>query len=313
MATVSSVQHSSLKSRYGYWLQLIGGVVITSLLLVERVGWITLPILERLEWQAYDLKVRGTLVEQADPSLAIIDIDERSLYEIGQWPWSRATVAALVEALFIEYDAGLLGIDVVFAEPETPLWQQQWEDLTRQYPQLNALPPPVNGDEQLAQALAKHPVVLGYYFQSSQQPTDPPAVGQLPMPASVEASKSLAFPEPERYTANLPVLQQNALSAGFFDNPAVDEDGVFRRVPMLQRWEGELYPSLPLAMLLTLLGQPSITPITGEGAGVSQLEALNVGGFEIPVDGQGAALVPWYGPRGHFDYFSAADIFNGPA
>ncbi len=77
------------------------------LLLTDKVGWVSLPILERLEWQAYDLKVRSTLSEQADPSLAIIDIDERSLYEIGQWPWPRATVAELVNTLFTEYDAGL--------------------------------------------------------------------------------------------------------------------------------------------------------------------------------------------------------------
>ncbi|MCL7929670.1 CHASE2 domain-containing protein [Halomonas llamarensis] len=308
----SSQQHPSQKSRYWRWLQYLGGALIVALLLAERAGVMPpLPVLERLEWQAYDLKVRGTLSEQADPSLAIIDIDERSLYEIGQWPWPRATVAALVETLFTEYDAGLLGIDVVFAEPETALWQQHWEALAREHPQLNDLAPPANGDEQLASTLANHPVVLGYYFQASRQPSDPPSVGQLPMPARVETSTALPFPTPERYTANLPVLQQNALGAGYFDNPRVDDDGVFRRVPMLQRWEDELYPNLPLAMLLTMLGQPTITPVIGEGAGITQLEALDVGGFEIPVDARGAALVPWYGPRGHFDYYSAADVLEG--
>ncbi|MGQ7262803.1 CHASE2 domain-containing protein [Vreelandella sp. V005] len=311
MAIVPSLQNPSMENRYWYWLQFIGGVIITALLLAEKVGWVPIPVLERLEWQAYDLKVRSTLSEQADPSLAIIDIDERSLYEIGQWPWPRATVAELVNTLFTEYDAGLLGVDVVFAEPEITLWQQHWKNFIRDYPQLSYLSPPMDGDEQLASALSAHPVVLGYYFQASRQPGDPPALGQLPVPTSVAEPRPLTFPEPERYTANLPILQNNALSAGFFDNPRVDEDGVFRRVPMLQRWEGELYPSLPMAMLLALLGQPVITPIIGEGAGVTQLEALDVGGFEIPVDAGGAALVPWYGPRGHFDYFSATDILKG--
>ncbi|WP_346796570.1 adenylate/guanylate cyclase domain-containing protein [Halomonas sp. Bachu 37] len=308
--------HSSQKGRYWRWLQYGGGLCILLLLLTVKVGWVPFPMLERLEWQAYDLKVRTTLSEQADTSLAIIDIDERSLYEIGQWPWPRATVAELVETLFTEYDAGLLGIDVVFAEPETALWKQHWEKLARDYPQLSVLPPPIDGDEQLANTLANHPVVLGYYFQASRQLGDPTSVGQLPIPASVSESEPLLFPAPERYTANLAILQQNALGAGFFDNPRVDDDGVFRRVPMLQRWEGELYPNLPLAMLLVMLGQPTITPLIGEGAdalspGFMQLEALDVGGFEIPVDGRGAALVPWYGPRGHFDYISAVDVLEG--
>ncbi|RCV90861.1 CHASE2 domain-containing protein [Billgrantia montanilacus] len=299
------------RKRYWHWLQYAGGLLIVMLLLVEKTGLLPFPLLERLEWQAYDMKVRSTLSEQADPSLAIVDIDERSLYEVGQWPWPRATLADLVDTLFTEYEAGLLGIDVVFAEPETSLWQQHWEELFRDYPALGELPPPVDGDEQLSNALAAHPVVLGYYFQASRQPNDPPSVGQLPRPAFVEASDPLPFPAPERYTANLPILQQNAMSAGFFDNPRVDDDGVFRRVPILQRWEGELYPNLPLAMLLTLLGEPPITPVLGEGAGVTQMEALDVGGFEIPVDGRGAALVPWYGPRGHFDYIPAVDVLEG--
>lgn len=282
------------------------------LLLVERAGILPVALIERLEWQAYDLKVRNTLSGDEDPSLAIIDIDERSLYALGQWPWSRTVLADLVTALFDDYDASLLGVDIVFAESEASLWQQHWDALIHDYPQLGAIPPPDNGDERLADALAAYPVVLGYYFQGLRQPSDPPSVGKLPAPIRVEmADGSLPFPEPERYTANLPTLQQNALGAGFFDNPRVDGDGVFRRVPMLQRWEGELYPNLPLAMLLALLGQPPITPVTGEGAGATQLEALDVAGFEVPVDGQGAALVPWYGARGHFEYVSAVDVLEG--
>ena len=311
MNIAASQQPPFSKHHYWRWLQYSGGLLIVVLLLVARIGWLPLPILERLEWQAYDWKVRSTLSGKQDPSLAIVDIDESSLYEIGQWPWPRETVASLVERLFTEYEAELLGIDVVFAEPERSLWQPQWEALIQEYSRLNDVTPPVNGDEALASALAAYPVVLGYYFQSLRQPSDPPPVGQLPMPAHVVEPSTLQVPEPERYSANLPLLQQSALGAGFFDNPRVDDDGVFRRVPMLQRWEGELYANLPLAMLLALLGQPTITPVIGEGAGVSQLEMLDVGGFEIPVDAQGAALVPWYGRRGHFEYISAADVLQG--
>ncbi|BBI60825.1 hypothetical protein HSBAA_21310 [Vreelandella sulfidaeris] len=251
----------------------------------------TTTILERLEWQAYDLKVRGTLIEQADPSLAIIDIDERSLYEIGQWPWPRATVAELVNILFTEYDAGLLGVDVVFAEPETTLWQQYWEDVTRDYPQLTNIPPPIDGDERLASTLSAHPVVLGYYFQAYRHPSDPPALGQLPVPAIVAEPQPLAFPEPERYTANLPVLQNNALGRASLTIPAWMKTECFVVSPCCNAG-GELYPSLPMAMLLALLGQPVIKPIIGEGAGVTQLEALDVGGFKIPVDAGGPHWCP---------------------
>lgn len=285
--------------------------MLVVLLVAAKAEWLPLPVIERWEWQAYDLKVRNTLSHEKDPSLAIIDIDERSLYEVGQWPWSRATVATLIETLFARYEAGLLGVDVVFAEPEASLWQEHWTRLREDYPALRDIPPPADGDQQLADTLAQYPVVLGYFFQSTREPDDPPPVGQLPDPVAMEAPMTLPFPRPERFTANLPKLQQNALSAGYFDNPRVDADGVFRRVPLLQRWDGGLYPNLPLAMFLTMLGQPPIDPVIGEGAGVAQLEALDVGGFNLPVDARGAALVPWYGERGHFDYYSAVDVLEG--
>lgn len=300
------------KRRRWRWIQYGGGVLLTALLVLAKADWLPLPVIDRWEWQAYDLKVRNTLSYQQDPSLAIIDIDERSLYEAGQWPWSRVTLAELVETLFEQYDAGLLGVDVVFAEPESSLWQEHWAALSEDYPALSEVPPPDDGDERLASTLADYPVVLGYYFQSSRQPDDPPSVGALPSPVKMKApAESLPFPTPERYTGNLSMLQEQALGAGFFDNPRVDEDGVFRRVPLLQRWEGDLYPNLPLAMLMSMLGQPPIEPVIGEGGGVSQLEALDVGGFKLPVDARGAALVPWYGERGHFDYFSATDVLEG--
>lgn len=292
------------------WLQYGGGAVLTAALALDLIGWVPLPFLERLEWQTYDTRTRATLSEEADPSLAIIDIDERSLYEVGQWPWPRAVIAELIETLFESYDAGLLGVDIVFAEPEGQALAQFWEALVSAYPELNERSPPESGDALLASTLANYPVVLGHYFQANVAEDDPPSVGALPAPVNANQGGSLLVPEPARFTSNLPELQQSAMGGGFFDNPSVDDDGVFRRVPLLQRWEDELYPSLPLAMLMALIGGPTIEPAISKGAGVAQLEALDVGGFEIPVDNQGAALVPWYGERGHFDYIAATDVLN---
>ncbi|MGM0616355.1 MAG: CHASE2 domain-containing protein [Pseudomonadota bacterium] len=296
--------------RHWRWVQFGGGIAIVAVLLLDLVGWMPLTFLERLEWQSYDTRVRATLSEEADPSLAIIDIDERSLYEVGQWPWPRTVIAELVETLFDSYDAALLGMDIVFAEPEVQALNQYWKELVSSYPELEGRSPPENGDDVLAETLANFPVVLGYYFQANTADNDPPSVGALPDPVEVADSPLLALLEPERFTGNLPALQQNAMGGGFFDNPKVDDDGVFRRVPLLQRWENAYYPSLPMAMLMVMIGGPTIQPQVAESAGTNQLEALDVGGFEIPVDNQGVALVPWYGERGHFTYISAADVLN---
>jgi adenylate cyclase len=293
------------------WLQYLGGLGILALVLVETLGDGPLSLIDRLEWEAYDLRVRHTLSGVEDPSLVMIDIDEKSLQEIGQWPWPRAVLADLVEALFDEQQAALLGVDVVFDEPEALVWEDHWQALREDFPELEDAAPPVEGDRQLAEVLAEYPVVLGYYFQATRGASDPPPVGRLSPPVTFDAPEGLPLPRPERYTANLAGLQAAALGGGFFDNPRVDDDGVFRRVPMLQRWEGETHAALPLAMLLAMLGQPPVVAEVAEVAGRSQLEGLEVGGFEIPVDERGAALVPWYGPRDHFDRVSAVDVLEG--
>ena len=57
--------------------------------------------------------------EPYDPNLPIriVDIDEKSLSMIGQWPWPRTTVRDLLLALTSK-GAAVVAFDVLFAEPD---------------------------------------------------------------------------------------------------------------------------------------------------------------------------------------------------
>lgn len=298
------------------WQYLVS-LLLVLLVLGEMAGFWPVRAVQRLEWLSYDLRVQATLGQEQDPSIVLIDLDERSLAEVGQWPWPREQVALLVERLFEDYGISLLGMDIIFAEPEVNPLIRDWPQLREIYAGLPPEPPVISGDVQLAEVMARYPVVTGYYFQSRMQAGDPLSIGQLPDPLAVDAPaeriNSLPWPRPERYSSNLPLLQSAASGGGFFDNPFVDADGVFRRVPVLQYWEGGLYANLPLMMIYQLLGQPPLQLLIAEGGGITQLEGIDVGGFTIPTDARGGALVPWYGPRGHFTYISAADVLAGRA
>ncbi len=56
--------------------------------------------------------------DTVDPRIVIVEIDEASQLELGQWPWPRATLAAIVDRLFDDYGVRVLGLDVLFAEAE---------------------------------------------------------------------------------------------------------------------------------------------------------------------------------------------------
>ena len=82
-------------------------LTLSSLILVLGIVVLTarMPLLydiqQRLEWFAYDLRMRLNLPNETefDPQVVIVDIDEKSLAAEGQWPWSRRRIADLVEAI----------------------------------------------------------------------------------------------------------------------------------------------------------------------------------------------------------------------
>ncbi|WP_052165426.1 hypothetical protein [Aquaspirillum serpens] len=57
--------------------QRLASVALLVLVLGQMLGWWSSMALQRLEWLSYDLRVQATLSGAKDPSLVIIDIDER--------------------------------------------------------------------------------------------------------------------------------------------------------------------------------------------------------------------------------------------
>ena len=93
-------------------------MLLVLLALPQAAGLWSLPLLDRLDGGLYDLRLRLTMPRTLDERVVIIDIDERSLARLGQWPWSRPRVAALIQELTGRQKVRALGIDAVFAEPD---------------------------------------------------------------------------------------------------------------------------------------------------------------------------------------------------
>src|SRR5258708_22457939 len=73
-------------------------------------------LLQSLRLQIFDFYQRVHPRVDNGHHVAIVDIDERSLAEIGQWPWPRTVVSDLTAALF-RTGAVVVAFDVIFAEP----------------------------------------------------------------------------------------------------------------------------------------------------------------------------------------------------
>lgn len=88
--------------------------------------------MQRLDEALYDRRLQLTMPGTLDERVVIIDIDERSLARLGQWPWSRTRVAALVRELLERQQVAALGMDVVFAEPDGSTGLQRLQQLARE-------------------------------------------------------------------------------------------------------------------------------------------------------------------------------------
>jgi len=309
-----------------HFLRMSIGVCLVLLFVGHSSKEYEIPFLTVLDSYIYDARLRFTLPGGVDERIVIVDIDERSLADIGRWPWGRNTLARLVDNLFDEYGASLLGFDVIFAEPDrssglvtleamakgelrnNPVFQQRMIQLRSE----------LDYDDVFSRALLNRQVVLAYSFSNHQYDHQ---TGHLPDPVfsgEIFRGKDISFLSWKGYSANLTVLQNTARSAGHI-NPLVDFDGISRRVPMLVEYGGNYYESLSLAMARTLLNSPHLIPVfsTSSGENIDGYGGLEWIGIPyqdrnlfVPIDKDAAALIPYRGPKGSFRYISAMDVLN---
>ena len=293
-----------------------GSLLIMLIFLLHATGYWSFSVFSRIEQLTYDIRINQTLPNEGDPQIVIVDIDEDSLREIGQFPWPREYIAQMLYILFSEYEISTIGFDIVFAEPDRQGANEVLTNMLAQRPELKDTLEPLieemNGDRQFADLLSQIPAVLGFYMdQELEEQT--PSVGQLPASLEIVSPiepKYFPIPKAHRFSANQPILQSSAMSGGFFDNPLVGDDGVFRKVPMLQEYKGQYFQSLSLGVVRSLLDNPPVEMIVSGDEENPLLEALDIGGFQIPVDNHGGALVPYHGGRGTFEYISVIDVFR---
>ncbi len=282
----------------------------------ETIEW---SFIHALENQAYDIRLELTLPDKQDNRIVIIDIDEKSLSEIGRWPWNRSAIARLIDQLFDTYHIDVFGMDVVFVEPDDSSGLKKLQALAqgplKKAPafleRVKRLEKVLDYDSLLAQSLKSRRIALGYAFTTTAEGTQDIEAGQLPSPIFTDEQiqgYNLNYMKAQGFAANLPQFQANAMTAGHF-NFVPDPDGIMRRLPILYGYKGQLYQSLSLAVAQAALKIPQIQlGLVTTKSGTHHLKFLQLGNRKIPVDKQLQILIPFQGKRNHFPSLSASDI-----
>lgn len=288
-----------------------------------------LQVLERLDNIIYDTRLRATMPRTLDERIVIVDIDEKSLAHLGQWPWGRDKMAALSRELFEHQQVAVVGFDVIFAEADGSSGLRNLQRLARGPLKSQAgfsdllaeLAPSLDYDALFAQSLTGRAAVLGFYLTSDR---DGRTRGTLPLPA-LTADQLRGLPlratSWNGYGANIEILTNAVPAAGFF-NSITDEDGVVRSLPLLAEHQGRYYESLALTIFRAVVGRSEVLPGYANAKPQDDYDPLKSivlrqdgRSLILPVDDRLATLIPFRGPGdvsgGSFRYVSASDVLEG--
>ncbi len=257
--------------------------------------------LTRVGQLVFDSYVRAQPRQYQTVPVKVVDIDEASIRQFGQWPWPRTEIARLIQELGAA-GASVVALDIVFSEPDRTSPPQIADRLKRMNsnPQIEAalrrLP---DNDDLLAQTLSEVPVVTGFFLSNdAQQAVVTPKAG-----FAISGSSPLGVvPDYRNAILPLPALEQAATGNGSL-TLAGDSDGIIRKAPLLVRQGEQILPSLSLEALRVAQGAGSILIKTSDGSGNiggktnSEITSLKVGEFEVPTTRNGALWMYYAAPQ----------------
>ena len=255
------------------WLLLVG--LAASLLAQTRV-------LQDMDQYLQDALTRIQAPVAAPDGITLIDIDERSLQELGPWPWPRPVLAQLSHALR-ERGARLQVWDLV-------------------------LPHEAPGDATLSRELARPDVVLGQIAVLDPQVDSPPREGRLqPGPHAPDlCSRHAPITGHLGLSPSLSVTHIGHLSA------TPDPDGLLRRIPAVICDKALRYPQLALAAAIA--ATPDQAWHTTPGAWpLGPYQWLSRGPWRFALDADGYLPIPYQRPHSAWPAISASRLLDPAA
>ena len=230
----------------------VAGILIAVALVGLRV-WDPYPI-EVLRLKTFDYFI-STIPKQEDQNIVLVNIDDESLQEVGQWPWPRNMFCSFL-------GAPVTGLSILF--PEKDRYEM---------------------DQDLAKCFRDNSTVISTATSIRRGSARGPHVGT----ASVGRDPLPYLPRFQGIIHNVKELEEAAAGNGI-TSTAFELDGLTRRAPLIFNIQEILYPSFSMEVLRNLAGAPSYTIKTGD-VGVS---ALRIKGFPIiTTDGNARIWINW--------------------
>lgn len=237
--------------------------------------------------------------------VTIVAIDEETLATVGQWPWPRNKLAALIDAIAAQKPLAI-GLDIYMPEPDQTSPNKVADNLPKTADALatglRALP---SHETILASALRAAPTIMG--AAAFEHPVFTTSTGLRTTPILIHGTDPLRRVQRfDHVLASLPELQAAAHGQAIL-SVALDQ-GVVRQIPLVVGLGEKLVPGLPMEMLRLATGSSAID-VFGDNMGV---RAVGVGDVQVPTQ-PGGDIWLHFASIGSTQsrYVSARDILRG--
>ncbi|MBI5846704.1 MAG: adenylate/guanylate cyclase domain-containing protein [Nitrospirae bacterium] len=268
-------------------------IAIASTAIFIALQWLDPYVVrEKIESKTYDLRLmmrNHFKTQSALSNIVIVAIDDKSIKEIGRWPWGRDVQAGLVSKI----SGGgpkVIGIDIMYTEPDN-----------------------IESDGKLAQAIKDAGnVVLATPFFVTPGKRDNVTTGEIPdflwdtAFMQVNSPKWIKWKDfaiqAESVNPPLEALARSATLGNVYTQP--DMDGVIRWEPMYIMYGGDCYPQFGLQIARLARG------IEMKDMLLYPASAVKLGDTTIKTNLEGRVLINYVGKVNTFHYKSASDVIN---
>ena len=302
-------------------LNLIIGLLI--ILIFIAFSFLKFPIFEFIERNVYDIEtVLCRPSTDKPPQIALIEIDDKSINQLGKWPWPRLFLAQMID-LLDKNGVKLIGLNIPLQSQD----QNQVFDEIKAFQKKIDVYPPIQKNtglknwliENLNQIIEKFdnnlilvnsvkkarkivlPAISSIGSDKQLSSSDDPYFSKCFITSSAISNKLFEKISANEITPPFPELAQNALGFGHNILSTDDVMGV-RLHPLFINYKGALFPSFPLRLAIAYLNLDTKQTIASENK-------LQLGGESIPLI-NGKMLIIFSDSKKKFLRFSFFDLLN---
>jgi signal transduction histidine kinase len=209
--------------------------------------------IKRVDYKFYDISsiFFNKIDEQKSASYSVVvDIDDNSLQQLGQWPWPRVIDAQLIDSIY-SMNPSAIGLNILFSERDrvSPVSIQDfYKDFFNLKINIDDFPQELkDNDKFLSQSIEKSGSTLSIYFHNSSYTA--PHCEKLSYRDNMFSTIKTELNAPA-LLCNHEIIQRSVENFGFI-NAWEDSDGILRRVPLFMDYNNHIFPSFALATLLS--------------------------------------------------------------